>query len=75
MMANPGNTGHGGYKMQKIVEVNAKETYVEVVLACGHVDIWYPYGDRTPEEYARHIQETSIKPIVIGKTRLKCERH
>lgn len=71
---NPGNTGHRGYKMSKVVAINSDDTHVLVTLACGHVMRWHPYGGRTPEQYAQEIQNTNIQPIIVNQTRVKCDK-
>lgn len=71
-MSNPGNAGHRGYKMSKVIGIEPQGDVVIVSLECGHAQKWEPYPDTTAEEWAAHIQQ-GYKPIVINKTRLRCE--
>ena len=67
---NPGNTGYR-YKMGTILAIAPTEMTVVVALSCGHLKIWYPFGNRTPQEYAEALQ-TGINPFIVGKTRIRC---
>jgi hypothetical protein len=71
-MTNYGNTGHTGYKMSKIAAIGTRDNKVAVTLACGHVQLWEPYHGTTAEEWAAHIQQ-GYRPIIVDKTRLRCE--
>lgn len=71
-MTNYSNTGHRGYKMSKVVDIAPVGDVIRVSLACGHGQTWKPYPGETAEAWAAHIQ-TGEHPIVIGKTRLRCE--
>ena len=42
-MPNPGNTGHRGYKMSKIVDFYAQGKEVVTILECGHTTSHVPY--------------------------------
>ena len=72
-MSNPGNSGYTGYKMSKIVAMTPTATAIAVELACGHIQVWNPPDDMTSEEWSEYLQKKSIKPILVGKTRLRCE--
>lgn len=72
MPKNPGNTGHRGYKMSKIIAIEPQKETVLITLECGHSHPIYPYHNCTPEEYAQDLQQ-GINPFVIGKTRVRCE--
>jgi hypothetical protein len=77
-MANRGNAGHRGYKMSKVASITPAGDHIEVMLECTHRYHWNwkpdKYDTRTPEQYAQDIQ-SGENPVVIGKTRLRCNQH
>jgi hypothetical protein len=72
-MTNYGNAGHRGYKMSKIISIEPKDGMDHAILECGPIQDWQPGHGRTAEEWATYIQE-GYRPIVVGKTRLRCDR-
>lgn len=74
-MANPGNTGHKGYKMAKVTAITPQGEVVLLSLSCGHTKRVYPFSGYTPEQYAQHLQEPP-GAFIIEETRIKCdEKH
>jgi hypothetical protein len=57
--------------MSKVVAIEPEDYRVAVRLECGHTDYWMPFQGWTMEQYIAHIQE-GHRPLVIGKTRLRC---
>jgi hypothetical protein len=55
-MANPGNTGHKGYKMSLVTSIEAQDGKVIVRLACGHNEVDDPYEGYTTEAWAQRLQ-------------------
>lgn len=72
-MPNPGNTGHGGYRMQTVIAIQSLGDMVTVTLRCKHVQLWEPGYGHTAEEWARFIQQGE-RPLEVDKTRLRCEQ-
>ena len=73
-MSNPGNSGHRGYRMSKIMKIEPSNGKVAVSLECGHIYIIDPYPGETAEAWAAHLQQGD-RPFVIGKSRARCENH
>lgn len=75
---NPGNRGHGGYKMSTMTDMRVgegeKEDRVIVTLSCGHTEEWFPFGEReTVQEWLDRLL-SEPRPFIIGTTKLRCEQ-
>ncbi len=74
MSKNPGNTGHRGYKMSRVTNIEPKHGKVVLFLECGHIYTIDPYPGETAEAWAEHIQQ-GYRPFIVGKTRVRCDNH
>ena len=73
-MSNPGNRGHRGYKMSKVMKIEPKDGKVVLSLECGHEYMIDPYPGETAEAWAEHIQQGD-RPFIVGKSRARCANH
>lgn len=74
MSKNPGNLGHRGYRMSRVMKIGAKDGKVVLSLECGHTYEIEPGYGHTAEEWAEHIQQ-GYRPFIVGTTRARCENH
>ncbi len=67
MPKNRGNTGHRGYKMRRIIALEAMDGHVWLRMECHHDIEWSIPPGHTAEEWAAKCQD------IVGKSG-RCEK-